>query len=175
VHLTHQRPDRIPALIAALARTAPEPAAFDTGRGPKILTDEQLKKGLAEAEAGLAADGDHKESFIEFLNFEREIRARHRDQLATVAYRPPEWITVNVGERPADHERRALWDAVVDRALLYRTEHGIRDDAPGLLGPPPTSSDVIRRIAWNAARRSIQSDLRLLTMAREHGRGAISR
>jgi len=139
-HLTHQRPDRISTLIAALARTATEPAALDTGRGPKIRTDEQLERRLAEAQDELAASGAGglvpaaddvpKESFIEYLNLEREIRDRHRDRLATITYQPHDWVTDSLGERPADPERRAVWDTVVDRALRYRTDHGIPEDAP---------------------------------------------
>jgi hypothetical protein len=174
-HLTHQHPERIAALIGALARTATEPAALDTGRGPKILTDEQLAQRVADAEVGLAADRGDKESSIEYLGLEREIHARHRDKLATVAYEPPEWVTITLGERPADHECRAAWDAVVGRALRYRTDHGIREDAPDLLGPPPTSSDVIQRAEWIAAQRATQRDLRLLTMEQGHGRSAIGR
>jgi len=56
-HLAHQHPDRLPALIAALARTATEPAAHDTGRGPKTLTDEQLAQQLAEVKDDLAESG----------------------------------------------------------------------------------------------------------------------
>jgi len=70
-------------------------------------------------------DDGPKESFIEYLNLEREIRDRHRDKLATLTYQPPEWITNDLGERPADHNRRGAWDAVADRSLRYRTDHGI--------------------------------------------------
>jgi hypothetical protein len=184
-HLTHQDPDRITALIAALARTATGPAAIDTGRGPKILTDEQLEQRLAEVEDELAesdvgsmspgADDVPKEPFIEYLDLEREIRDRHRDRLATLAYQPPEWVTGNLGERPANPERRAAWDAVVDRAFRYRTDLGIPDDALGLLGPQPPGSDIHKRVAWIAARRAVQRDLRLLTMEQELGRSAIGR
>jgi len=184
-HLTHQRPDRIPALIAALARTATEPAALDTGRGPKTLTDEQLERRLAEAQDELAAldagglvpaaDDVPKERSIEYLNLEREIRDRHRDRLVTIAYQPPDWVTDTLGERPADQERRAAWDSVVDRALRYRTDHGIPDDAPDLLGAQPPSSDINERVAWIAARRATQSDLRFLTTPPEHRRNAIGR
>jgi len=184
-HLSHQHPERIPDLIAALARTATESAALDTGRGPKIRTDEQLEQRLADAEAELAAsdagglvpaaDDVPKKPSIEYLNLEREIRDRYRDRLATIAYQPPEWITDALGERPADQERRAAWDSAVDRALRYRTDHGIPEDALDLLGAQPPSSDVQERVAWIAARRAIQSDLGRLTTEQEHGRSAIGR
>jgi hypothetical protein len=184
-HLTHQQSDRIPALLSSLARSATESAALDTGRGPKTLTDKQLEQRLAEAEDELAvseagglspgADDVPKEPSIEYLNLEREIRDRHRDRLATLAYQPPEWITHNLGERPANPERRAAWDAVVDRSLRYRTDHGIPDDSLDLLGAQPPGSDINKRVAWIAARRAMQSDLRLLTTEQEHGRSAIGR
>jgi len=184
-HLTHQHPERIAALIAGLARTATKPAALDTGRGPKTLTDEQLEQRFAEAEDELAESdagglspgaGDvPKEPFIEYLNLEREIRDRHRDKLATIAYQPPDWVTNTLGERPADPDRRVAWDTVVDRALRYRTEHGIPEDAADLLGPQPPSSDVIQRVAWIAAKRATQREFRLLMMEQEQGRSAIGR
>jgi hypothetical protein len=184
-HLTHQQPNRIRALIATLARTATEPAALDTGRGPRTLTDEQLEQRLAEVKTELAApdrggrspmaDDVAKEPLIECLNLELEIRDRNRDEFATIAYQPPEWVANTLGERPADHERRTAWDAVVDRALRYRTDHGIPDDAHDLLGPQPSSSDIDKRVVWIAARRAMQSDLRLLRLAQERGRSAIGR
>jgi hypothetical protein len=184
-HLTHRHPERIAALIAGLARTATEPAGLDTGRGPKILTDEQLEQRFADAEVELAAsvavglptaiDGAASEPFIEHLNLEREVHDRHRDRLATVAYEPPEWIIDNLGERPSAPDRRAAWDAIVDRALRYRTDHGIPDDALDLLGPQPLSSDIDKRVAWIAARRATRSELQLLTLAQDQGRSAIGR
>jgi len=184
-HLAHQHPDRIPALIAALARSATESAAIDTGRGPGTLTDEQLEQRLAALKDDRAAsdtrglssgvDDGPKESFIEYLNLEREIRDRHRDRLATITYQPPDWVTDALGERPADPERRAVWDTVVDRALRYRTEHGIPDDASDLLGPQPASSDISARVSWIAAERATQRDLRRLTTGQEHSRSAIGR
>ncbi|MCZ7534434.1 MAG: AAA family ATPase [Acidimicrobiia bacterium] len=184
-HLAHQHPDRLPALIAALARTATEPAAHDAGRGPETLTDEQLKQRLAEVKDDLATSGVgerspeandvQKEPIVEYLNLKLEIRNRHRDSLATIAYQPPDWVINTLGERPADPGRRAVWDAVVDRALRYRTEHDIPDDAAELLGPPPPSNDVMKRVAWIAARRATEGDLRRLTLTPEHGRSAIGR
>ena len=184
-HLTHQHPERIAALIVGLTRTATEPAALDTGRGPKTFTDKQLEQRLAEVEDKLAVsdagglvpatDDAPEEPFSECLSLEREIRDRHRDELATIAYQPPDWVTNTLGERPADPGRRTAWDAVVGGALRYRTDYGIPEDAPDLLGPQPPSSDIGMRVAWIAARRATQSDLRLLTMAQEHGRSAIGR
>jgi hypothetical protein len=47
-HLAHQHPDRLPSLIAALGRTAAESAAIDGGRGPEVLSDEDLSERIAE-------------------------------------------------------------------------------------------------------------------------------
>ncbi len=184
-HLAHEHPDRLPALIAALARTAAEPAAHDTGRGPNTLTDEQLKQRLTEVKDSLAALGAGErltetndvpnEPIVEYVKLELEIRDRHRDQLATIAFQPPDWVTNSLGERPSDHERQGAWDAAVDRAIRFRTEHDIPDDATDLLGPRPPSSDVIERAAWIVTQRAVQRHLRLLTREQEHGRNAIGR
>jgi hypothetical protein len=182
-HLAHQHPDRLPALIAALTRTATEPAAIDTGRGPEVLTDDQLGQQLAHMETTLCAsesggldqpdDRGGGELPIGYVDLYREADDRHRDKFATVAYQPPRWVTDNLGERPADHERRAAWDAVVNRTLRYRTDNGIPDDDLDLLGPQPPSSDINERVEWAAVRRATQSNLQHLTMTKGHGQSAI--
>lgn len=184
-HLAHQHPDRLPALILALGRTAAQPAAVDTERGPRTLGDQLLAERIEDLGAGLGvseADGQYSaagsnepELLVEYLTLQREAHNRHRDKLATVAYQPPEWVTNTLGERPADHERQAAWDAVVDRALRYRTDQQISDDATDLLGAQPPSSDIVQRVAWIAARNAVESDLRLLTLAQGQGRSAIGR
>ena len=150
-----------------------------------IRDSEQLQRRLAEVKHDLAASGAGerlpetndvpKEPIVEYLNLELEIRDRHRDELAAIAYQPPDWVTSTLGERPADHERQAAWDAAVDRALQYRTDHDIPDDATDLLGPQPPSSDVIERVAWIVAERAIQREIRLLTTGQVHRRSAIGR
>jgi hypothetical protein len=184
-HLTHQHPDRIPELIAALARTAAEPAAIDTGRGPRTLTDEQLEHRLAQIKAALGtpvaedqspvAGGHENELLVEYLDLHHEAHNRQRDRLATVAYQPPEWITDTLGERPAEPDRGAVWDAVVERALHYRTEHEIPDDTPDLLGPQPASSDLEQRVAWITTRRALETDLQSLRSPQDRGLAAIGR
>ncbi len=182
-HLTHQHPERVPALITALGRSAAEPAALDTGRGPQTLTDEQLVKRLADLQATLEAeeagglspgnDDDRNQLLIEYVKTHREARHRHQDNLAALTYQPPEWIVDTLGERPADPDRSAVWDAAVDRAVRYRTEHGISDEAPNLLGPEPSSGDVVQRVAWLTARRDTRRDLAKL--ATEHEGMALER
>ena len=172
-HLTHQHPDRVSALLAALGRTAAEPAAVDTGRGPQTMTDEDLDQRLAELEAALGtpeakglspvAGHDQKKLPVEYINLHGEANARHRDRLATLAYEPPKWVIDTLGERPVDPDRRAVWDAVVDRALRYRTEQRIPDEAPELLGPIPSSRDVEQRVVWMTAHRDARRDLTKLT------------
>jgi hypothetical protein len=183
-HLAHQHPDRLPALIAALGRSAAEPAAIETGRGPHTLTDEDLDRRRADLKAALgmrgaerhpsAAGGDHRELIAEYLNLHHEAHHRHQDRLATMAYAPPEWITDTLGERPAESDRRAAWDAIVDRTVRYRTEQLIPDEAPELLGPVPPSGEVEQRVAWIAARRDIERDLADL-VAEHQGRAAVGR
>ncbi|MEX1134699.1 MAG: hypothetical protein WED83_07640, partial [Acidimicrobiia bacterium] len=140
-HVSHQHPDRLPALIAALGRTTAEPAAIDTGRGPRMLTDEQVVQRLNELESrmegredGLAtqqAIGNRGALLAEYVTLRREEAARHRDRVAAVSYEPPGWIVDTLGERPADALRRAAWDAVVDQALRDRDGHGLGDETTG--------------------------------------------
>lgn len=185
MHLAHQHSDRVPALIAALGRTAAEPAALDTGRGPRTLKDEELAArlaglggtlGMPETEGRFpVTGGGESEPLIDYVNLYREALARHRDKLATVAYQPPGWVVDTIGERPADHDRSAAWDTVIDRALRYRTDQGIPDEAPDLLGPEPPSSEVDQRVVWMAARRAIQSNLRHLTSPEDQSLSGIGR
>ena len=176
-HLTHQHPDRLPALIDALGRTAAEPAALDTGRGPEALSDEQLRQRISDLETALtmsesdgcprAGVGDPIDLFIEYLNMRREGDARQRDRLAVIAYQPSAWIIKTLGERPSEPNRRAAWDAIVDRVLRYRSEQGIPEEAPDLLGPEPSSADVERRVAWLAVRRAVERQLPDLVAERQ--------
>ena len=173
MHLTHQHPERVTALIAALGRTGAEPAVLDTGRGPQVVTDEELERRLADLTAALRASeaeelspvaaGNRRKLLIEYLETHCEAGHRHRDRLATLTYQPPEWVTDTLGERPAVHDRGAAWDAIVDRALLYRTEQGIPCETPNLLGVEPSSRDVTQRVAWLTARRDVARDLSGLT------------
>lgn len=138
-HLTHPHPDRMQALIAALGRTSAEPAAVDTGRGPRTLTDEQLARRLGELEGRLngPADesatqqgtGDRGALVAEYVALRHEKTARHRDRLAPVSYEPPVWIVETFGERPADARCRRAWDATVELALRDRDARGLVDAA----------------------------------------------
>ncbi len=168
-HLTHQHPERLPALIAALGRTATEPAASDSGRGPRTITDGQLNERLAALEAQLEQRGATKpvdgrdDLLASYIALHQETRARHRDRLDAIAYEPPEWIVDVIGERPTEPNRRAAWDRIVDRAVHVRTNLKVPDDAQNLLRPKPPSRDVIGRATWMVARRSVEEDLRQLT------------
>lgn len=184
-HLTHQHADRLPALVAALGRSAAEPAALDTGRGPRVEADEQLAQRLAEAEAALGnPEGDKRsppdgrcggDHLVNYLTLHDEAQNRRRDRRSTIAYQPPEWITGTLGERPAGDERRAAWDSLVDLVVRYRTDQEIPDEAPELLGTQPPSRDIDKRVAWIAVQRAMRDDLRLLTLAQDRERNAISR
>jgi hypothetical protein len=179
-HLTHQHPDRLPALVTALGRTATEPAALDTGRGPRRLTGEQLDVRLADLEAQLATSGgddsshaavgdDGDNNLLEYVDLHREANARHRDRLAAVSYEPPGWIIDTIGERPAEANRRYEWDRIVDRVLRYRTSHNVPNDFAHLLGPKPPSSDVEQHTAWIAAHRAVERGQRTLSADVAHG------
>ena len=184
-HLTHQHPERIPALIAALGRTAAEPAALDTGRGPRTVTDEEIEQRMTDLEATLGTPeaagmsrvgvGNGSGLLIDYVDMHREAHARHRDRLAALTYEPPGWIVDTLGERPAEPGRRTAWDAIVDRALRHRTEQGIPHDAPNLLGPEPSSSEVDKRVAWIAASRAVERDLRRLRSSKRRGLRAVGR
>ena len=184
-HLTHQHPERVPALIAALGRTAAEPAALDTGRGPRTVTDQELEQRIADLDAALGtpkaagmsrgAGGDGSELLIDYVDMHREAHARHRDRLAAVAYEPPGWIVDTLGERPSEPGRRAAWDAIVDRALRYRTDQGIPHEVPNLLGPEPPGSDVCERAVWIAACRAVERDLLRMRSSEGRERSAIGR
>ena len=178
MHLAHQHPHRLPALITALGRTATEPAALDTGRGPRRLTDQQLDVRLAHLEAQLAtsgaddsshaAVGDHGDNLLEYVDLHREANARHRDRLAAVSYEPPAWIIDAIGERPAEPNRRYVWDRIVDRVLRYRTSHNISDNIVLLLGPKPPSVDIEQRTVWIAANRAVERGQRTLSASTTH-------
>jgi hypothetical protein len=162
-HLTHQHPDRLPALITALGRTAAEPAASDSGRGPRTITDEQLQARLVDLESQLELRGatrlvDGWDNLLaDYTALHRETRARHRDRFDAIAYEPPGWIVDVIGERPIEPDRRAAWDRIVDRAVSYRAEHGVPDEASGLLGPEPRRDSVADRAAWTIANRKLEA------------------
>jgi len=181
MHLTHQHSERLPALITALGRTAAEPAASDTGRGAEATTDRQLNERLAALEAQIKLRGatepvDRRDDLLaSYFALYQETRARHRDRLDVIAYRPPRWIVDAIGERPAEPDRRAAWDRIVDRAVHVLTELEVPDDACNLLGPEPPSRDVARRATWMVARRSMEEDLRALNGPSDRRLGAVAR
>jgi len=168
-HLSHQQATGISALVSALGQTAAQAAAIDSGRGPQTLSSQQVDQRSRVLEAELAAcdaggrlevaSHDHSGELVEYLNLRREAEARHRDNFAAVSYTPPSWVRDALGERPAEPHRRAAWDRIVHRALRLRSQHGISDDLPGLLGPAPPKSDPEQLAAWIAARRKIARDL----------------
>lgn len=168
VHLTHQHPDRLPALVAALGRTASEPAALDSGRGPQLLSDDELSRTIARLEESLGAHPDeqigHDSGGVagEYSRLVREAEARHRDLVSTFSYAPPPWIVSSVGERPSDHNRREAWDRVVERSLRYREAHGVSENTEGLIGTQPDRRDIAGWAKWKAWHRTVEPDLALL-------------
>ncbi len=162
-HVAHQRPGRMPALMTALGRSAAQPAALDAGRGPQLLSDEQLSQQISRLRTrGTFSDADEPRVLFEDVSLLIESEARHSDRLAALSFAPPAWIVEAIGERPPEARGRQAWNRVADRSLRYRDVHGIPDSAEGLLGPKPESRDVWLLAEWAACRRSVETDLREL-------------
>jgi hypothetical protein len=96
---------------------------------------------------------------------------------AAHAVRPdlPDHIVGELGERPADPARAAVWDRAVQFVDRYRAEHGI-EDAASALGPSP--GDLLGQVAWRRASRALGQarreldDPRTVRLAvRDSGRG----
>ncbi len=178
-HLTHQHPERLPALIASLRRTAAERAALDTGRGPQNISDKQLNQRVADLAVLLARSagtnpcpgpfGDHESALVEDVDLHREVHARHRDRLATIAYEPPRWIVDAIGERPAEANRRYSWDRIVDSVVRYRASYSVPDDSGPLLGPKPPSVEVEQHTVWIASHRAVEREQHTLSADTTHG------
>jgi len=170
-HLTHQRPGRLPALMTALSRSASQPAALDSGRGPQLLTDEQLSQRIVDIGARRTSPhADHHDAFAEYADLIMESEARIHDRLTTLTYTPPRWLVEAIGQRPADPRRRQAWDRVAERSVRYRTAHGVPEDERGVIGQPPQRRDIKRRAEWAAYRHSIERDL--LELDSVDGRGS---
>ena len=82
-----------------------------------------------------------------------------KDRVAVIMYEPPDWVVDAIGERPADPDRRAAWDRIVDRAARHRHEHRVQDKAAGLLGPEPPRDSTVDRMAWVIAERDVERGL----------------
>ena len=89
-HLAHQDVNRLSALVSALGHTVAQPAAIDTGRAPRTLTDKQLgqRRAVLNAKTGVGgrrqADPfrDRRAERVKHLTLE-EGEARHRDKVVT--------------------------------------------------------------------------------------------
>jgi hypothetical protein len=168
-HVAHDAPNRVAALVAALGGTSGEPAAHDTGRGPANASDEQLIRTLMDLGSCLNSADDvpiegepQYGTLVAYTRLAMEAKARHQDRLATTAFEPPSWILGAIGERPADPEKRAAWDRIVDCSMRYRGRLRIPEEAEGLIGPMPEGRLVGSRIEWLACHRHLQGDLRVL-------------
>jgi hypothetical protein len=104
----------------------------------------------------------HQAELVERHELQVEQEARLANRLAEIRYRPPQWVTDVLGERPAHPDRWAAWDRVVDRALRYRQRHQIGEDKDGLLGPQPRRDQLTELIDWRRAGRQLAADLGLL-------------
>ena len=174
IHVAHQHPGRLPALMASLSRSAAQPAALDYGRGPQRLSDAQLSRRLSDLGNQRSSSGlDDHDALVEYVDLVMEAEARIRDRLAALAYTPPSWLVEAIGERPSEPRRRQAWDRVTARCVRYRTAHGVPDDEQGVIGRPPESRDIILWAEWVACRQRIEGDLLELDCADGRGSRAI--
>jgi conjugative relaxase-like TrwC/TraI family protein len=92
-----------------------------------------------------------------------------RARLAATAARvsPPDYITRELGERPADPKKAAAWDRGVSQIESYRTENGVvdRDNA---LGAAPQDRSAQRE--QRQARQAIERTQRQLQLQRQQQR-----
>jgi len=173
-HVAHQHPGRLPALMTALGRTASQPAALDSGRGPQLLSDAQLSHRLTDLGNQASSSGvDDHAALAEYVDLVMESEARIRDQLAALTFTPPSWLVEAIGERPAEPSRRRAWDRVAERSVRYRTAYGVSEDERGVIGQPPQSRDINLRAEWLACRHSIDVDLLELDCVDGRGSRAI--
>lgn len=141
-HLPHQHPHQLTALASALNTSHAQTAAVDAGRGPRLLTDPELAQRRQQLEQDLtqppAAGVDpRRRQLEEYLALTREAHHRRADTLAAIAYQPPAWITVRLGERPADPDQARVWDLAVDKMLLgHQPTLGEAGDPPRRREPP---------------------------------------
>lgn len=162
-HVAHQHPGRLNALMTALGRTASQVAALHSGRGPQLLSDEELSQRISDlgVRRSSSGSGDH-EAVAEYVDLVMESEARIRDRLAALTFTPPSWLLKAIGERPAEPRRLQAWDRVAERSLRYRIAHGIREDGEGLIGPLPDSRDVELRAEWSVWHRRANHDLSVI-------------
>jgi len=94
-----------------------------------------------------------------------------RERLAATAARisPPDYITTELGERPADPSKAAAWDKGVRGIERYRLRNGVvdRDSA---LGPKP--ADRSGHLEHERARASLEQVQRRLQLHRQTERSA---
>lgn len=170
-HVAHEQPDRLPALMTALSRTAAQPAALDSGRGPQLLSDEQLSQRIGEIGPRPSSSRlDNDDAVANYVDLVMESEARIRDRLAELSYSPPSWLVEAIGERPSEPRRRQAWDRVAERSVRYRLAHGVSEDERGVIGQPPESRDMKLRAEWVACSHSMEIDL--LELGCVGGRGS---
>jgi hypothetical protein len=148
----------------------PEPGRLsDRAERERTERDLDLREGMAREEAErLAAEAR------ELPDVRHEARAEEaviesvladRERLAATAARisPPDYITTELGERPADPSKAAAWDKAVRGVESYRLRNGIvdRDSA---LGPRPADRGAHRE--HERARASIEQAQRQLQLQR---------
>jgi conjugative relaxase-like TrwC/TraI family protein len=131
---------------------------------------DQLVARAGDPDAWLEA---HRAGLARLAAAETELARRQRvtqaEALRWVTVEPPAYVTDQLGPRPEDPTRRAVWDRAARTIETYRERPGVDVSAeqPGLGKVPPGDRD---RRAFFAADRRLRADMELL-----HGAPAVQR
>lgn len=96
-----------------------------------------------------------------------------RRELAVIAVRiaPPAYVTKELGERPADPEKRRSWEAGVRTIEGYRQEHGVKDPDHAFGRDTSRSAERAREQAQQRLRQSQRELGRIKEAARTRDMG----
>jgi conjugative relaxase-like TrwC/TraI family protein len=166
----HQRHERIQAgmqresegLEEARARMGDDPIF----KQREISTRERIERSREE-QAGLAEVAHDARAELAAA---RHVQAQ-REQAAATAARvsPPDYVTAELGERPADLQQGAHWDKTVGGIERYRVRNGVLDKDTAL-GPKQTEPD--RQHEQQRAREAIERAQRQLQLRHQQERAA---
>jgi conjugative relaxase-like TrwC/TraI family protein len=135
----------------------------EISRADTIESDAQVAVGLAgepvhELRAEIARDRwpeEHAEQLARFAAVRDELSDRARTTALRMRHlEVPEYLTVELGERPAAPRARGVWDRAAVRIEHYRSSFGITD-TQSALGERPR--ELRARGAFDQARRDIDA------------------
>jgi hypothetical protein len=115
----------------------------------------EAKVTEVEAEVASAARVEHA-ARAERAATEHLIEERIGARLVAVRIDPPDYLTRELGERPADPTKRWAWDRAVAGIERYRQEHSIRDRDSALGAKPGNRAQRLEREATLATIRLAQ-------------------